>query len=546
MKESAAPTKVRINKVQDRMIFLAPSVKLGQENEANLRDFDIGDILGQGAFGKVFKVVHKVSKRVFALKIIDKKRIRKNSMEAQMQNEIKIMYSLNHPNVVRLFNHFEDDESIYLVVEFAEEGQLMNKLKKVRKFPEAVAAGYLRDLVSALGYIHNRTPPILHRDIKPENLLMTADGKLKLGDFGWSNYGTEEERMTYCGTPEYLAPEMIQQRGHTEKLDIWCTGVLMFELLTGKTPFLPQTQAKDQRELQYNLQKRILEGKIVFPPDYSPLAKDLTQKLLKVEPKDRISIADIKNHPWFKQCSVFFDDDKTKPGSLKSTPENSTVETIKDKEVPPQSPTTTVQNPALTPSKRNINTPQAPPPQTPKSVFVQKKQLAFEIEGKRIEESEIIQPEKDISDNEASSFFQRESIISSGLVPSKVETVRVEQAKMPRKETSIQDSRKSAGGFNELINHLNEQLIKKDAELKRVNELNKTLDADNKSLRREVQGLKLGSSGSADLSSTMESKKYKLIQDQRDKHQALVEEQCKKINCLEETIDTLQNRVRAE
>ena len=138
------PGKVKINKVKDRILYLSPSVKLGHENEANLRDFDIGDMLGSGAFGQVYKVTHKSSKRVFALKVIEKAKLKKNKMENQIQNEVKIMYSLDNENIVRLFNHFEDDENVYLVMEFAEEGQLMNKLKKepAKKLREPVAAAY--------------------------------------------------------------------------------------------------------------------------------------------------------------------------------------------------------------------------------------------------------------------------------------------------------------------------------------------------------------------------------------------------------------------
>ena len=238
---SQQPAKVKINKVKERLLFLAPSIKLGLENEANLRDFDIGDLLGSGAFGSVYKVTHKQNKKIYALKVIEKSNIKKHNLAQQMQNEVKIMYSLKHDNIVQLYNHFEDDENIYLVIEFAEEGQLMNKLKKAanKKLKEANAAAYLRDLVLALNYIHNLNPPIIHRDIKPENLLVASGNKIKLGDFGWSNYNDEQTRKTYCGTPEYLAPEMLMQKGHTDKLDIWCVGILMFELLTGRTPFVP-------------------------------------------------------------------------------------------------------------------------------------------------------------------------------------------------------------------------------------------------------------------------------------------------------------------
>jgi len=136
-------------------------------------------------------------------------------------------------------------------------------------------------------------PPIIHRDIKPENILLDADGAVKLADFGWSNFFNEDRRrLTYCGTPEYLAPEMINQSGHDKSLDIWNLGVLLFELLTGNPPF----EGKTQNELF----KSILNYKVQWPKGFSGVAKDLISKLLKTNPKQRIKLDDICDHPWFK------------------------------------------------------------------------------------------------------------------------------------------------------------------------------------------------------------------------------------------------------
>ena len=196
-----------------------------------------------------------------------------------MQNEVRIMYSLKHPNVVQLFNHFEDEEKIYLVIEFCEGGQLYDKIKKGR-FDEKSSAKAMADLVSAVDYMHGQDPPIIHRDIKPENLLLTSNGTLKLADFGWSNFGGGiNERKTYAGTPEYLAPEMINETGHNEKLDIWTIGIMLFEMLTGRTPFVPR-HIKDKVAFEKTLYHNILNGKIQFPSDFPPLARNLASKLL--------------------------------------------------------------------------------------------------------------------------------------------------------------------------------------------------------------------------------------------------------------------------
>jgi len=156
-----------------------------------------------------------------------------------------------------------------------------------------MAAQYLRECIAAVQYLHSLDPPIIHRDIKPENILLDAAGVVKLADFGWSNYFDDDNRrLTYCGTPEYLAPEMIKQSGHDKSLDVWNLGVLLFELLTGSPPF----EGGNQNELFSN----ILALKIKWPARFSGVAKDLISKLLKINPMQRIPIDQIVKHPWFE------------------------------------------------------------------------------------------------------------------------------------------------------------------------------------------------------------------------------------------------------
>ncbi len=141
--------------------------------------------------------------------------------------------------------------------------------------------------------MHSLDPPIIHRDIKPENILLDSNNSVKLGDFGWSNFfNGDRRRLTYCGTPEYLAPEMIKQCGHDKSLDIWNIGVLMFELLTGNPPF----EGSNQNELFEN----ILKFKIKWPKGLPGIAKDLVTKLLKTNPQERISLEEVLEHPWFQ------------------------------------------------------------------------------------------------------------------------------------------------------------------------------------------------------------------------------------------------------
>lgn len=146
------------------------------------------------------------------------------------------MYNLDHPNIIKLYNHFEEENFIYLMIEYAGGGQLYQKLKRDKRFDETTTKQYMADIILAVEYLHIQDPPIIHRDIKPENLILDEQGRVKLVDFGWSNF-KNSQRTTYCGTQDYLAPEMILEQGHDEKLDIWGLGVLLYEFLTGRSPF---------------------------------------------------------------------------------------------------------------------------------------------------------------------------------------------------------------------------------------------------------------------------------------------------------------------
>jgi len=215
----------------------------------------------------------------------------------QMNREIEIMYILNNPHCLRLKNHFEDDSNFYLVMPLASKGQLYRVLKKFRKFDERTAAQILRETISALQYLHSFNPPIIHRDIKPENLLLNEGGRVLLADYGWSNFNVDGDvRKTFCGTPEYIAPEMLMKKGHDTRVDIWSIGILMFELLSGYSPFV----AKTNQELYQNI-KRL---KIQWPKDMPPLAKNLISKILKLNPLDRPSFDEILDHQWFKQTKM--------------------------------------------------------------------------------------------------------------------------------------------------------------------------------------------------------------------------------------------------
>ena len=285
-----------LNKVKNRLLILSPTVKKGLEPECQKGDFSTDGTkpLGRGGFGEVWKVFHKKTNNVYVIKVIDKKNIIEQKLVDQMNREIEIMYKVNHPHIVKLVNHFEDDTKFYLILHYASKGQLYSLLKKNGKFDEKTVAQFIRETLEAVKYLQTFDPPIIHRDIKPENLLLDENFRIKLADFGWSNFKDEEEsRNTYCGTPEYLSPEMVKKLGHDASVDIWSIGVLMFELIAGYAPF----SGTNQEELFNNIKKL----KINWPNDFPLFAKNLITRILKINPKDRMSIDEILNHTLFEK-----------------------------------------------------------------------------------------------------------------------------------------------------------------------------------------------------------------------------------------------------
>ena len=287
-------SKIEINKVKNRFLPISESVAKGLEPEAKITDFQIIKELGAGSFGHVYLVTHKVTKAQYAIKAIDKRNKANQEEKPYFRREIEVMYKIHHPNVVKLYGHFEDNNYCYFIMEYISKGNLYGLIPqdKKKKLNTQVAASLMKDVISAVYYLHNMKPIIIHRDIKPENVLLGEGLVAKLTDFGWSNYMQEDEkRTTVCGTPIYLAPEIIKEEGHDEKVDIWCIGVLCFELITGNVPF----QGNDIDTLKDN----ILHLKISWPKDINIDAKNLIKKILKSDPSSRISLEEMLQHPFF-------------------------------------------------------------------------------------------------------------------------------------------------------------------------------------------------------------------------------------------------------
>ncbi|GIY19271.1 hypothetical protein CDAR_413941 [Caerostris darwini] len=254
----------------------------------HLDDFDIGKPLGKGKFGNVYLAREKTSKFVVALKVLFKSQLKTNGVEHQLRREIEIQSHLRHPNILRLYGYFYDDVRVYLVLEYAPGGELYKVLQQCKRFDEKTAAQYLAKIGSALKYCHSKK--IIHRDIKPENLLIGQNGELKIADFGWSVHAPSSRRTTLCGTLDYLAPEMIENKMYDEKVDLWCLGILCYEFLVGKPPF-----EAENMQTTYSLIRCVA---IRFPAFISEGAQDFISKLLKKEPSERMSVDLVLKHPW--------------------------------------------------------------------------------------------------------------------------------------------------------------------------------------------------------------------------------------------------------
>ena len=290
------PNKKLLNPVVNRFLPIPESVLKGLEPEPKITDFTLIKELGVGSFGRVILVQHNKTQAQYAIKAIDKRNTTNIQEKPYFRREIEIMYRIHHPNVVKLFGHFEDNTYCYFIMEYIQGGNIYSYVPKngIRKISTQQVASIIKDVISATYFLHNMIPPIIHRDIKPENVLLGSGMQAKLTDFGWSNYMQGEyKRTTVCGTPIYLAPEMISNSGHDEKVDIWCIGVLLFELMTGVQPW----KGTDVNTVKMNISRL----NINWPKNMDKKARDLISKILKYYPYERISLENMLVHPFFTQ-----------------------------------------------------------------------------------------------------------------------------------------------------------------------------------------------------------------------------------------------------
>jgi len=257
-------------------------------------------VLGTGSFAVVKLCTDKRTGNQYALKIINKKSIQ--GRETMLTTELNVLKKVDHPNVVALHDLFETKNAVYIITDLASGGELFTELLLQRSFTEKDAAHLIRQVLEGVAYLHDHE--IVHRDLKPENLLFKDKGenpRLMITDFGLSKIlrNHNDILMTACGTPGYVAPEVLSQVGHGKPVDLWSIGVIMYTLLCGYAPFWGENQAA--------LFEAIMSGKYEFEDEYwsniSELAKDLIRRLLTYSPKNRITAHQALLHPWFKSAA---------------------------------------------------------------------------------------------------------------------------------------------------------------------------------------------------------------------------------------------------
>ncbi|PAN31176.1 hypothetical protein PAHAL_5G402000 [Panicum hallii] len=270
--------------------------------------YEIGRTLGEGNFGKVKYARHIATGAHFAIKILDRSKILSLRINDQIRREIGTLKLLKHPNVVRLHEVAASKTKIYMVLEFVNGGELFDKIAVKGKLSEHEGRRLFQQLIDGVSYCHDKG--VYHRDLKPENVLVDRKGNIKISDFGLSalpqHLGNDGLLHTTCGSPNYIAPEVLQNRGYDGSLsDIWSCGVILYVMLVGYLPF-------DDRNLVVLYQK-IFKGDCQIPKWLSPAAQDLLRKILEPNPMKRINITGIKEHEWFKKDyvpAVPYDDDE--------------------------------------------------------------------------------------------------------------------------------------------------------------------------------------------------------------------------------------------
>ncbi|KAF2492684.1 serine/threonine-protein kinase YPK2/YKR2 [Lophium mytilinum] len=266
------------------------------------QDFELIKTLGTGTFARVWLVSltnpkDGAANKVFALKILRKVDVIRLKQVEHVRNERNVLARVaGHPFITTMVASFQDHDSLYMLLDYCPGGEVFSYLRRARRFNEPTSQFYAAEIVLILEFLHE-SEGVAYRDLKPENILIDAQGHLKLVDFGFAKKVDNRETYTLCGTPEYLAPEVIRNTGHGCAVDWWAFGILVYEFLVGQPPFWDQNPMK--------IYEQIVEGRVRYPSAMSPDARDLIAGLCTVDTSKRLGnikggASAVKEHPWFR------------------------------------------------------------------------------------------------------------------------------------------------------------------------------------------------------------------------------------------------------
>ncbi|CAO3692078.1 unnamed protein product [Umbelopsis ramanniana] len=265
----------------------------------NLTHVELLDTLGTGTFGRVYLARLKNSQKYYAMKVLKKQEVVRLKQVEHINSEKQILSYVKFPFIVNLYCTFQDDRNLYMMLEYVVGGELFSHLRRAGRFTTDITRFYASEILLAVEYLHSKD--IIYRDLKPENLLLDHRGHIKITDFGFAKT-VLDRTWTLCGTPEYLAPEIIQSKGHGKAVDWWAMGILIFEMLAGYPPFYDDNS--------FGIYEKILAGKVMFPAHFDPYAKDLLKRLLVGDRSRRLGnlkggAEDVKRHKWFRGVDWF-------------------------------------------------------------------------------------------------------------------------------------------------------------------------------------------------------------------------------------------------
>lgn len=261
----------------------------------NLKDFQILRTLGTGSFGRVHLIRSNHNGRFYALKVLKKQTIVKLKQVEHTNDERRMLSVVSHPFIIRMWGTFQDSRQIFMVMDYIEGGEIFTLLRKSKRFPNPVAKFYAAEICLALEYLHSLN--IIYRDLKPENILLDKNGHVKLTDFGFAKF-VPDVTYTLCGTPDYIAPEVVSTKPYNKSVDWWSFGILIYEMLAGHTPFYDSNTLKTY--------EKILSAPLKFPSFFHDDAKDILTKLINRDLTKRLGnlqdgSEDVKKHPWFSE-----------------------------------------------------------------------------------------------------------------------------------------------------------------------------------------------------------------------------------------------------